>query len=353
VATGNCHPKRDESLAQAPHAVHAKLKITYPGTGNSSQFTYDPLGRCVTIKETSNNVVTEQRDFVWCSAERCEVRDGLNGDALVRQFFWYGERISGTSYYFATDHLGSIREMTNGSGTIVWQQSFDPYGVPTTIVNTTPADLGYAGYYLHSRSGLSLTRTRAYSAALGRFISRDPIAESGGVNLYDYVDNEPINLSDPLGLQDQITAPTRTGARITTAPTGGNAGSACCNKGAPTATEPAARMPRLTTGPGGPGAFTPIVLPAVVVVGTAGGAILFLQSDAQATLAASQQRILNQMLLQTASGTEVEPLPEKPTGPGPKEEWGKCNKKCILLGHTPGTPEYLDCMIDCLKCPGE
>src|SRR5688572_16266204 len=58
----------------------------------------------------------------------------------------------------------------------------------------------YAGYYVHSRSGLNLTRTRDYSANLGRFISRDPIEEEGGLNLYAYVDNDPINLIDPDGL---------------------------------------------------------------------------------------------------------------------------------------------------------
>jgi RHS repeat-associated protein len=137
---------------------------------------------------------------VWCDEERREVRNGLSGDALLRQFFEYGETISGTSYYFTRDHLYSVREVTNSSGTIVWQQSFDPYGNPTTIVSTTPADFGYAGYYLHSHSGLNLTASRAYSAVLGRFISRDPIEEDGGVNLYGYVENNPIDLRDPSGL---------------------------------------------------------------------------------------------------------------------------------------------------------
>jgi RHS repeat-associated protein len=138
------------------------------------------------------------KQFIWCGTDRCEVRDGSSN--VTAQFFDYGETISGTSYYFTEDHLGSIREMTNSAGTIVWQQSFDPYGVPTTIVSTTPSDIGYAGYYVHSRSGLNLTATRAYSATLGRFISRDPIEEDGGVNLYSYVDNDPIINSDPLGL---------------------------------------------------------------------------------------------------------------------------------------------------------
>jgi hypothetical protein len=53
---------------------------------------------------------------------------------------------------------------------------------------------------MHSRSGLNLTETRAYSANLARFISRDPIEEVGGVNLYGYIENDPINDSDPSGM---------------------------------------------------------------------------------------------------------------------------------------------------------
>jgi RHS repeat-associated protein len=68
--------------------------------------------------------------------------------------------------------------------------------MPTAITPTSQ----YAGYYVHSRSGLNLTRTRAYSASLGRFISRDPIEEYGGINLYGYVRGNPISLSDPSGL---------------------------------------------------------------------------------------------------------------------------------------------------------
>lgn len=52
---------------------------------------------------------------------------------------------------------------------------------------------------MHSHSGLNLTRTRAYSANLGRFISRDPIGERGGVNLYGYVGGNPVSLTDPSG----------------------------------------------------------------------------------------------------------------------------------------------------------
>ena len=63
------------------------------------------------------------------------------------------------------------------------------------------SDFQYAGYYYHAPSGLSLTRARAYNSNSGRWINRDPIGENGGLNLYAYVGNAPVNRSDPEGLQ--------------------------------------------------------------------------------------------------------------------------------------------------------
>jgi hypothetical protein len=40
-----------------------------------------------------------------------------------------------------------------------------------------------------------------YNASLGRFLNRDPLGEAGDINLYDYVNNNPIAITDPLGLK--------------------------------------------------------------------------------------------------------------------------------------------------------
>jgi RHS repeat-associated protein len=168
---------------------------------NNTLLTYDGAGRCVKIVETgSTPPVTGNatKQFVWCGSARCEERDGSSN--VVKQFFGLGEVISGSSYCFDLDHLGSIREVTNSSGTIIYQQSYAPYGQSTTIVNTTPPDFGFASMYVHQRSGLNLTMFRAYSPSLGRWLSRDPMGESMGTNLYGYVGNNPISGVDPLGL---------------------------------------------------------------------------------------------------------------------------------------------------------
>jgi RHS repeat-associated protein len=90
--------------------------------------------------------------------------------------------------------------MTSSSGAIQAQYAYDPYGRVTKIQGTLNSDFQYAGYYLHSSSALNLTLNRAYSPSLGRWINRDPIAETGGLNLYNYVWGDPAGRSDPSGL---------------------------------------------------------------------------------------------------------------------------------------------------------
>lgn len=180
------------------------IKINYPGTGQTSTLSYDASGRNVKIVEAGGTSSTKQ--FVWSNDDRrSEIRDGSN--MVISQVFSRGETINGDSYLYTKDHLGSVREMSSIAASIILQQSFDPCGLQITNESAMAADIGYAGYYLQTRSGLNLTLTRAYSPIMGRFINRDVIGENGGVNLYQYVGNDPINLTDRLGTQGQTCHP--------------------------------------------------------------------------------------------------------------------------------------------------
>jgi RHS repeat-associated protein len=90
--------------------------------------------------------------------------------------------------------------VVNASNAVVAAYAYDPFGRRIKTSGAENADLGYTGHNWHAATGLWLTHYRAYDAELGRWLSRDPIAEEGGINLYGYVFNNPINLIDPLGL---------------------------------------------------------------------------------------------------------------------------------------------------------
>jgi RHS repeat-associated protein len=164
-----------------------------------SEFTYDGQGRRVRIVEKDNNVVTGERWFLWCDANICEERD--NGGATVRKrFFDLGQQEDGVSYYYAKDHLGSVREMTDGSATIRARYDYDPYGRVTKTAGDKDAAFQFSGHYYHAPSSLVLTFARAYDSGIGRWISQDPAGFVDGTNLYAYVNNDPVDYLDPLGL---------------------------------------------------------------------------------------------------------------------------------------------------------
>lgn len=166
-----------------------------------SEFNYDGFDRRVQIVEKNNGTTTGTKRFVWSGGQLCEERDA--SDTVTKRFYSEGEQISGTSYFYTFDHLGSVREMTDSSGTIHARYDYDPYGKRSANeITSSPveADFGFTGYYVHQPSGLQLALYRAYDADSGRFINRDPIEEEGGLNLYDYVANNPANYVDPLGL---------------------------------------------------------------------------------------------------------------------------------------------------------
>jgi RHS repeat-associated protein len=159
-------------------------------------FAYDGLGR--RVQETLNGTLIKQ--WVWCGgAQPCEERDASNN--VTKRFFNQGEQIGISSYFFTHDHLGSVREMTDANGNLIARYDYDPYGRRTLVSGTDLADFSFTGDYYHAASGLDLTVTRAYDANLGRWLSRDTIGENGGINLYRYVGNSPINAIDPFGLQ--------------------------------------------------------------------------------------------------------------------------------------------------------
>jgi RHS repeat-associated protein len=61
---------------------------------------------------------------------------------------------------------------------------------------------GKVGYYTDTESGLQLLTYRYYDPNAGRFITRDPISYVGGINIYAYINNNPIGKIDVLGLDD-------------------------------------------------------------------------------------------------------------------------------------------------------
>ena len=106
------------------------------------------------------------------------------------------------AYYYTRDHLRNVRELVNSSGSIVARYQYDPYGNTTLVSGTNLATFQYAGLYSHQLSGLQLADFRAYDSKTGRWLSRDPVGEAfGGLNVYEYCDDLPVDAIDVTGLR--------------------------------------------------------------------------------------------------------------------------------------------------------
>jgi len=158
------------------------------------QFSYDGFNR--RVSETKNGTLTKR--FVWDGLTLAEERDSAN--AVTKRFFPQGEVQGTTNLYYTRDHLGSVREVTDSTGAIVASYSYDAWGKHTLLAGTDLATFGYTGHYNHPDLALVFAPFRVYDPETGRWPSRDPIGENGGINLYGYVGNNPVNWMDPLGL---------------------------------------------------------------------------------------------------------------------------------------------------------
>jgi RHS repeat-associated protein len=187
----------DGTNSYAWDAENRLIKETYPGTNNYTTYTYDGLGHRAKIVETVAGTVTSTKQFVYCGDTTCEARDASS--VITAKYYPLGQTISATNYFYTLDHLGSVRELTNTAGAVLAQYAYNSYGQATKLQGSLDSDFQYAGYYYHAPSGMNLTLNRAYNASFGRWINRDPIGEAGGVNLFAYLDNNPISGTDPLG----------------------------------------------------------------------------------------------------------------------------------------------------------
>lgn len=121
-----------------------------------------------------------------------------------------------TTQYLHLDHLGSVAEVTNGSGAVDVSENFDAFGQrrdatdwagpPAAGVVTTIAGTSQRGYTFHTNlesSSLIHMNGRIADGLTGRFLSADPyITNPGGTqffNRYSYVNNNPLSFTDPSG----------------------------------------------------------------------------------------------------------------------------------------------------------
>jgi RHS repeat-associated protein len=90
--------------------------------------------------------------------------------------------------------------MTDDTGTVVWEDKYKPFGEAEVHPYSSVANnFRLRGQYYDDETGLHYNYFRDYHPWTGRYIEPDPIGLRGGINMYAYCMNNPVNMVDPSG----------------------------------------------------------------------------------------------------------------------------------------------------------
>lgn len=174
--------------------------VSASGGGNTATYAFDPSGRrkVRTVNGTTTITVT--------GADNRELLDYDAATGAILRWYAYGpgpnavlnqmNPTAATRDTLLPNLLGSIVASVDSATGNIAPFGYRPYGT----ASAAPAQFGYTGQRVDQETGLYYYRARHYSPQWGRFTQADPIGYAGGINLYGYVGNDPVNLIDTTGL---------------------------------------------------------------------------------------------------------------------------------------------------------
>ena len=186
----------------------------------------------------TGNIPNGTTDYIWQGWQTVEERSPFGGsgstDTPTKQYVWGTyideciqlnllvaagpQSVPVGAYYLLQDLLYRAVALTNSSGQIAEAYDCEAYG--NTLIFIAPDtsgnwwgdeavqasyganDIVYCGYRCDPETQLYYVRNRTYNSVLGRWIERDPIGYSGGINLYGYASDSPARNFDAFGERD-------------------------------------------------------------------------------------------------------------------------------------------------------
>jgi RHS repeat-associated protein len=198
-----------------------QLTNVYVANGWRSEFKYDAFGRRRIRKEytwSGSWVQTNEVRYVYDSRLAVHERDANN---LTLVTYTRGDDLSGTLQgaggiggllartdhdghaYYHCDGGGNVTAMVNANGAMIARYHYDPCGNILAMAGPlAEANLyRFSSKETHRVSGMVYYLHRYYQPKVQRWLNRDPIGEEGGVSLFGYVKNNPVQHVDAFGLR--------------------------------------------------------------------------------------------------------------------------------------------------------
>jgi RHS repeat-associated protein len=185
----------DISLKYHPDGHRLWRQSTVNQTAATRKYIVDTAGALSLILleiDTSENDPNDQiaKTYVYAGTEVVAQHDG-----------YYGSDI----YFYLHDHLGSVRQIVDYSGSVVNHYTYDAWGNPCAAetAETITNPFRFAGYYWDGEISQYSCGARQYEPATYRFSARDPVCGLYDVPLtfhrYLYCANDPVGKTDPSG----------------------------------------------------------------------------------------------------------------------------------------------------------
>lgn len=228
----------DDGNSQFGYDYQRRLNMVKTGS-NTIEYRYNGLNQRVWKSGKDSSKYSGEEYFVYDDSGNLIGEYDSDGKVIQETIYLYnlpvvlmrrseknGLKKSGI-YYIYTDHIFAPRVIVDSSDNeIVWRWDIsDPFGVNNPVVskefnNSEFYNLRFPGQYYDKETNLHHNGARDYDPQIGRYIEPDPLGLAGGINIYDYVDGNPISRIDPTGLScvavnGTVTCDFPNGPRIT------------------------------------------------------------------------------------------------------------------------------------------
>jgi RHS repeat-associated protein len=195
-----------------------------------SKFTWDALSRLTEVRNAASNALIATFAYDALGRRVAKASGGTtqryvyDGDRVIFDLNASNQVIAEYGHYDGTDQLLSIKTSAwtgvlltdplvgsvhglaqNIGGAPIKYYDLNAWGRVTTADTGTSTRFRMAGREYDSETGLYYMRARYYDPDLGRFLSEDPAGIAGGLNLYAYAHNDPVNSRDPSGLGEECS----------------------------------------------------------------------------------------------------------------------------------------------------
>ena len=171
------------------------------GLASETRYVYD--GMRVIQERSINGVPTVAYTRGPDLSGILEGAGGIGG--LLARSEWNSASSTWSHAFYHSDGVGNVTALAVPNGNdiaLAGSYRYDPFG---RLIGT-PTDLAarntqrFSSKDWHNPSGFYYFGYRFYDPATQRWLNRDPIVEEGGVNLYGYVENDPLSNVDFFGL---------------------------------------------------------------------------------------------------------------------------------------------------------